>query len=161
MKIENNKAVTINFKLTDNDGYVIDESNDASFVFLVGASNIIPGLEKALLGKSKGDELSVIVKPEDGYGKRHKNRIQTVPRDMFPEDAKIEPGVEFHAEGSEGEQITFMITSIEGEFVHIDGNHPLADVDLNFDVNVIDIRDALAVEIEHGHAHGPDGQHHH
>lgn len=161
MKIENDKAVTINYKLTDNDGYVIDETNDGSFTFLCGANNIITGLEQALLGKIKGDELTVNVKHEDGYGKRHENRIQTVPRDMFPEDAQIEPGVEFHAEGSEGEKITFMVTSIEGETVHIDGNHPLADVDLNFDVSIVDVRDALAVEIEHGHAHGPDGQHHH
>ena len=161
MKIDNEKAVTINYKLTDNDGYVIDECNDNSFVFLFGANNVIPGLEKALHGKSKGDELSVTVKPEDGYGERHENRLQTVPRDMFPDDAKIEAGVEFHAEGSEGEQITFMITSIEGEFVHIDGNHPLAGVDLNFDVSVMDVRDAQAEEIEHGHVHGPDGHQHH
>ncbi len=160
MQIEVQKVVTLNYTLTDNEGTVIDESRDSSFAYLHGASNIIPGLENALTGKKSGDSLSVSVAPDDGYGERDASRTQSVPKNMFPEDAEIEPGMQFHAQGPDEETIVVTVTEVEDETVTVDGNHPLAGVELNFAVEIIEVRDALQEEIEHGHVHGPDGHHH-
>ena len=160
MQIAEHKVVTLNYTLKDNDGTVIDESRDGSFIYLHGASNIIPGLENALTGKISGDQMSVSVAPEEAYGARDEERIESVPRDMFPSDVEIEPGMQFHAEGPEGHAITIVVVAVEDDKVKIDGNHPLAGVALNFDVEVMDVRDATSEEIEHCHVHGPQGHDH-
>jgi len=160
MTIAENKVVTLNYTLTDDEGTTIDKSDDGSFLYLHGASNIIPGLENALTGKTSGDELKVTVSPEEGYGAHDEARKETVPREMFPTDNKIEVGAQFHAEGPDGQMITVTVIEVTDDTVTIDGNHPLAGVQLNFDVKVIEVRDASAEELEHGHAHGPEGHHH-
>ena len=160
MQIETQKIFTLNYTLTDNEGTVIDQSNDGSFAYLHGASNIIPGLENALTGKAAGDTLSVSVEPADGYGERDDSKSQSVPRDMFPEDTPIEEGMQFHAQGPNGETIVVTVTSVADDNVTVDGNHPLAGVPLNFAVEIIEVRDASQEELEHGHVHGPDGHHH-
>ncbi|MCO6413960.1 MAG: peptidylprolyl isomerase [Thiogranum sp.] len=160
MHIEAHKVVTLNYTLTDNDGNIIDQSNDGSFVYLHGASNIIPGLENALQGKQAGDALDVSVAPEEGYGERDASKTQAVPREMFPEDTDIEPGMQFHAQGPNGEMLVVTIAKVENDTITVDGNHPLAGVQLNFAVEVVEVRDALQEEIEHGHVHGPGGHHH-
>ena len=160
MEIADNKIVTLNYTLTDNDGKVIDKSFDGSFAYLHGANNIISGLEKALAGKEPGDELSVSVSPEEAYGVRHEDRMQEVPKSAFPDEADIVPGTPFHAEGPHGEMIMVTVIKVEGDTVTVDGNHPLAGVHLNFEVEVVDIRDATAEEIEHGHVHS-HGNHQH
>ncbi len=160
MHIEAQKVVTLNYTLTDNDGNVIDQSNDGSFVYLHGASNIIPGLENALQGKQPGDALDVTVSPEEGYGERDASKTQEVPRNMFPEDTDIEPGMQFHAQGPNGEMLVVTVANVEGDTITVDGNHPLAGVQLNFAVEVVEVRDALQEEIEHGHVHGPGGHQH-
>jgi len=160
MQIETQKVVTLNYTLTDNEGTVIDQSNDGSFAYLHGASNIIPGLENALTGKAAGDTLSVSVTPADGYGERDDSKTQSVPRDMFPEDTPIEEGMQFHAQGPNGETIVVTVTGVADDSVTVDGNHPLAGVPLNFAVEIIEVRDASPEELEHGHVHGPDGHQH-
>ena len=160
MKIAENHVVTLNYTLTDNEGEVIDEAQDGSFVYLHGAENIIPGLENSLTGKAVGDAFTVKVSPEDGYGVRDDSRVEDVPREMFPEDQEIEPGMVFHAEGPNGETITVTVISVDSENVKIDSNHALAGIELNFDVKIVDIRDAEPVEIEHGHVHGPEDHAH-
>lgn len=160
MQIDENKVVTLNYTLKDNSGTLIDESSDGSFVYLHGASNIIPGLESALAGKTSGEKMNVTVAPEEAYGERDDSRIEAVPRDMFPDDTEIEPGMQFHAEGPDGQAISIVVVGVEDDKVKIDGNHPLAGVELNFDVEVMEVRDATAEEIEHGHAHGPEGHSH-
>ena len=160
MTIANEKVVTLHYTLKDNDGNIIDQSNDGSFAYLHGASNIIPGLENALTGKTVGEELSVKVSPEEAYGVRDDARVESVPREMFPADTDIEPGMQFHAQGPEGQMIVVTVVDADNEKVTIDGNHPLAGVELNFDVKVVDVRDASAEELDHGHVHGPEGHHH-
>jgi FKBP-type peptidyl-prolyl cis-trans isomerase SlyD len=160
MTISVNKVITLHYTLTDDAGTVIDQSTDGSFVYLHGASNIIPGLENALTGKAAGDELQVSVAPEEAYGVRDDSRVEQVPREMFPEDTDIEPGMQFHAQGPEGQMVMITVVEASNDTVTVDGNHPLAGVPLNFDVKIIDIRDASAEELEHGHAHGPEGHQH-
>ncbi len=161
MQIADLKVVTLDYSLKDDEGTLIDSSEGrGDFVYLHGARNIVPGLENALAGKATGDEVSVAVQPEEGYGERDNNLLQTVPKDMFEEGADISVGMQFHAQSPEGEMMIVTVVELEDDEVIVDGNHPLAGVSLNFDVKVIDIRDASAEEIEHGHAHGADGEHH-
>ena len=160
MQIEDKKIVAINYTLTTDDGEVLDKSDDGSFAYLHGADNIVIGLENALTGKAVGDKFNVKVSPEEGYGDRNDEMVQVVGREMFETDAELEVGTQFHAEGPDGHPIMITVAAIEGDDITIDGNHPLAGVNLNFDIAVVDIKDASAEEIEHGHVHGPDGHHH-
>ncbi len=160
MNVESQKVVTLNYTLTDNDGNVIDQSKDSSFAYLHGANNIIAGLEKALHGKKAGDELNVCVLPHEGYGERDEAKTQRVPREMFPADTEIAPGMQFHAQGPNGETIMVTVTKVEDDAVTVDGNHPLAGIPLNFVVEIVEVRDATPEEVEHGHVHGSGGHHH-
>jgi len=160
MNIADNHVVTLNYTLTDNDGKIIDQAQDSSFVYLHGAQNIIAGLEKELTGKAVGDQFKVTIAPEEGYGERNEALVEEVPREMFPDDTEISAGMMFHAQGPNGEMITVTVLDVGDSTVKIDANHALAGADLNFDVEVVGIREAEAVEIEHGHVHGPDGHHH-
>lgn len=160
MNISDKHVVTLNYTLRDNDNNIIDQSEDGTFCYLHGASNIIPGLENALTGKSTGDSFSVSIAPEEGYGMRDEARMQDVPRDAFPADTPIEPGMQFHAQGPDEQPIMVTVAAVDGDTVRIDGNHPLAGVTLNFDVTVADIRAASDEELQHGHVHGPGGHDH-
>jgi FKBP-type peptidyl-prolyl cis-trans isomerase SlyD len=160
MQIGDQKVVTLHYTLTDNEGRVIDKSDDGSFAYLHGARNIIPGLESALAGKSTGEQVNVSVAPEEGYGTRDDSMLQQVPKTMFEDGSQIAVGSQFHAQGPNGETLIVTVMEVHDEHVVVDGNHPLAGVELNFDVTVVDVRDASAEEIEHGHAHGPEGHHH-
>jgi FKBP-type peptidyl-prolyl cis-trans isomerase SlyD len=161
MQIEKHRVVTLAYTLKDNDDRIIDQSDDGSFCYLHGASNIIPGLENALTGKVTGDELSVTVPPEEGYGVHDDGRTQSVPRDMFPAGEEIEAGMQFHAQGPEGHTLVVTVVKVEEDSITVDGNHPLAGVQLNFEVKVMDVREATREEITHGHVHGPHGHHQH
>ena len=160
MQIEQNSVVTLHYTLKDNDGNIIDQSDDGSFLYLHGAMNIIPGLENALAGKSAGDEFSVSVSPEEGYGAKDPERIQEVPKEMFENADEIKPGVQFHAQGPDGSAVVVTVVEVKDEAVVIDGNHALAGVDLNFSVTVVDVREATEEEISHGHVHGEHGHQH-
>lgn len=160
MSITANKVVTLDYTLTDDEGTVVDKSEGGNFVYLHGARNIIPGLEQALEGKSVGDELTVAVDPKDGYGDRNEEMTQAVPLEMFDGTDTIEPGMQFHAQSPEGQMLVVTVVDVNDDTVTVDGNHPLAGVNLNFDVKVIDVRDATQEELDHGHVHGPGGHEH-
>ena len=160
MQIESNSVVTLHYTLKDNEGNVIDQSEDGSFLYLHGAMNIIPGLENALAGKSAGDELSVIIPPEEGYGVKDAERIQEVPKEMFDNSDEIQVGVQFHAQSPDGGAVVVTVAEIKDDVVVIDGNHALAGMDLNFAVKIVDVREASEEEISHGHVHGPHGHAH-
>lgn len=160
MQIGDQKVVTLHYTLTDSEGTVIDKSDDGSFAYLHGFKNIIPGLENALTGKSAGDELTVSVSPEEGYGVRDESMQQNVPKNMFENSSEISVGTQFHAQGPNGEVLIVTVMEVQEEHVVVDGNHPLAGVDLNFNVKIVDVRDASEEEVEHGHVHGPDGHQH-
>lgn len=160
MQIDNNSVVTLHYTLKDNDGNIIDQSDDGSFLYLHGAMNIIPGLEDALTGKKAGEKFSVSIAPEQGYGQKDPARIQEVPKEMFDNSADLAVGAQFHAQGPDGNAVVVTVTEIKDDTVEIDANHSLAGVDLNFDVEVVDVREASEEEITHGHVHGPHGHHH-
>lgn len=161
MEIEKHAVVTIDFELKDDNGNVIDTSAGGDpMLYLHGTNKIIKGLEKALAGKIKGDSLSVAIPPEDGYGVHDDTKIQSVSRDMFEDQSLVKVGEQFMAEGPNGEHLTITITEVTDDKVVIDGNHPLAGKNLNFKIEIKDVRKATQEEIDHGHAHGVGGHHH-
>lgn len=161
MQIANQKAVSIDYTLTNDAGEVIDSSaGGAPLVYLHGAGNIIPGLERALEGKQSGDRLQVAVEPEDAYGEYSAELVATLNRSMFEGVDELEVGMQFHASAPDGSMQIVTIRDLDGDAVIVDGNHPLAGQRLNFDVTVVSVRDANAEEIAHGHIHGEGGHHH-
>jgi len=161
MQIEKHKVVSIDYTLKDDEGSIIDssEGNEPLF-YLHGVGNIVSGLEKELDGKLKGDAISVRVVPEEGYGERSDALTQTVSKNMFEGVDTIEVGMQFHAADEQGNTQMITVIGVEGDDITIDGNHPLAGVHLNFDVTVLEVRDASKEELEHGHVHGPGGHQH-
>jgi FKBP-type peptidyl-prolyl cis-trans isomerase SlyD len=161
MIITQNSVVTIEYTLKDDQGEIIDSSEgDVPLVYLHGCKNIVPGLERELTGKKVGDELSVIVTAEEGYGPRLDQLIMKLKREELATIKDLEVGLQLQAQTDEGVQV-FTVIGLEGDDVTLDGNHPLAGQNLNFTVKVMDIRLASDEEIKHGHAHGPDGHHVH
>jgi FKBP-type peptidyl-prolyl cis-trans isomerase SlyD len=155
------KVVSIHYTLTDDAGAMLDSSEGrAPLAYLHGAGNIVPGLESGIAGKAIGDRFKVDVAPEEGYGVRDPKGMDRVPRDAFPPDIELEPGMQFSAENERGDVVTTWIHSIEGDQVTIDLNHPLAGKTLHFQITVASIRDATREEMTHGHPHGPGGHHH-
>lgn len=152
MKITSDKVITINYILKDDKGVVIDQSSDASFAYLHGHQNIIPGLESALEDKEKGDSFSLVIEPKDAYGEYNPEITQVIPRSAFG-DVELEVGMQFHAESDVGQPVLITISEINGDDITIDGNPPLAGVTLHYDVDVMDVRDATAEELSHGHVH--------
>jgi FKBP-type peptidyl-prolyl cis-trans isomerase SlyD len=160
MKVEPNKVVSIDYTLKDDSGNVVDTSEGSEpLSYLHGASNIIPGLENALDGKGVGEEVSVRVAPEEAYGARDDAKKQTVPKNMFGEE-EIRVGAQYHAAGPDGQHLTVTVVDVADDEVTVDANHPLAGYHLNFDVKVVDVREATKEELDHGHVHGPGGHDH-
>ena len=146
-------VVSIHYTLTDDSGEVLDSSRDSDpLVYLHGASNIIPGLENELTGKTSGATLKVTVTPEDGYGEHSPEAVQSVPRSAFEGVDDIQPGMQFQTEGPHGVQV-IVVTDVNDDEVTVDANHPLAGKTLHFDVSIEDVRDATPEELAHGHAH--------
>jgi len=161
MLIAANKAVSIDYTLTNDAGEVIDSSaGGAPLAYLHGAGNIIPGLEKALEGKGVGEELDVTIEPEEAYGEYLAELVSTLNRSMFEGVDELEVGMQFHASAPDGQMQIVTIRDLDGDDVTVDGNHPLAGQRLNFKVKVVSIRDASQEEIAHGHIHGEGGHHH-
>jgi FKBP-type peptidyl-prolyl cis-trans isomerase SlyD len=160
MQVQKNSVVTIDYTLTGPDGQVIDTSvGREPLPYLHGAGNLIPGLEKALEGKSAGESVKVTVPPEEAYGVRDEKLVQSAPKSAF-QSPNISQGMQFRSDTPAGPRV-FTVTKIEGDTVTVDGNHALAGVTLNFDVSIKDVRSATKEEIAHGHVHGPGGHHHH
>ncbi len=156
----NQRVISFHYKLTDDTGALLDASEaDEPLAFLEGGENIIPGLEAVLITLKKGDKKKVSVPSADAYGERNEELIVQVPRDELP-TKKIEVGDIFSG-GDEEQTLPFTVIEVTDTEVTLDGNHPLAGQDLTFDVEIVDIREATAEELMHGHAHGLGGHHSH
>ena len=152
--IGDNLVVSMHYKLTDNEGNVLDSSEGSEpLTYLHGAGNIIPGLEKALVGKVEGDTQQVTVEPAEGYGEVMPELTQTVDKAAFQGVESVEVGMSYEAQTSDGSVQHIVVTKVDGEQVTVDANHPLAGVVLNFDVEIVSVREATEEEISHGHVH--------
>jgi FKBP-type peptidyl-prolyl cis-trans isomerase SlyD len=153
MNIAQDSVVSIHYTLKNPEGEVIDSSDGGDpLVYLHGAGNIIPGLENALIGKAVDDELEVVVAPGEGYGDYNQELLQKVPLSAFEGVDSVEVGAQFQASTANG-PINVVVVDVEDEHATLDGNHPLAGVELHFAVKIAAIREASAEEKDHGHAH--------
>jgi FKBP-type peptidyl-prolyl cis-trans isomerase SlyD len=156
MKISKNKVAAIHYTLTDNKGEVLDSSDGREPLhYLHGAGNLIAGMEEGLEGKGKGDKFTIKVPPAKGYGELDPSMTQKVQRSAFG-DQPVQKGMKF----STGSGAVVTVVDVGLDTVTVDANHPLAGVELNFDVEVIEVREATNEELSHGHVHGPGGHHH-
>lgn len=146
--IERDMVVQLSYVLRDAQGTVIDSSESAEpMEYLHGRGSIIPGLERQLDGKAIGAMVTAVIPPAEGYGIRNEDLVEKVPREHFPPDQVVEPGMHFAAQTPEGE-VRVVITDVDDEHVIVDGNHPLAGVELHFEVKVLSIRPATNHEID-------------
>lgn len=153
MNIAQDSVVSIHYTLKNPEGEIIDSSDGGDpLVYLHGAGNIIPGLENALIGKAVDDELEVVVAPGEGYGDYNQELLQKVPLSAFDGVDSVEVGAQFQASTANG-PINVVVVDVEDEHATLDGNHPLAGVELHFAVKIAAIREASAEEKDHGHAH--------
>ena len=156
MQIQKDNVVTLHYTVSTIEGDLIDSSHEAPpMAFLQGSHFMIEGIEDALFGKVKGDKFEVTVDPDKAYGDRHDDLVQEVPSDMF-EDMDVDVGMSFRATTDDGEQSVIIIDKTDTT-VTVDGNHPLAGMSLTFDIEVVDVREATAEEIAHGHVHAEGG----
>ncbi|HTQ37115.1 MAG TPA: peptidylprolyl isomerase, partial [Steroidobacteraceae bacterium] len=141
-------------------GKVIDTSDGGDpLAYIHGHGNLVAGLERELTGKTAGDQLEVKITPAEGYGEYDEAMVQRVPRRQLKGIAKIYVGMKLHAQTQEGpREVT--VTQVLGDTVTIDANHPLAGKNLNFKVDITEVRAATEEELAHGHVHGVHGHHH-
>jgi FKBP-type peptidyl-prolyl cis-trans isomerase SlyD len=160
MNIAKDKVASIDYTLTNDAGEVIDSSSGREpLAYIHGAGGLIPGLEKELEGKVKGDKLIAIIAPEQAYGVRSEELVQDIPLDRFEDKSEIQVGAQFQVSNGDHTHIATVIEIGETD-IKVDMNHPLADQTLHFDVEVMEVREPTKEELEHGHVHGAGGHHH-
>jgi FKBP-type peptidyl-prolyl cis-trans isomerase SlyD len=160
MQVARDAVVLVHYTLTNDAGEVLDTSSGGEpLAYLHGHGHIVAGLEEALEGKAAGDKLKVALPAEKAYGLRDASLVQNVPKRAFQGVKELKAGMRFTAQTEQGPRAV-VITRVVGDMVTVDGNHPLAGVPLNFDVEVASVREATDEELTHGHVHGPGGHHH-
>lgn len=161
LEIADGRVGIIHYVLRDDDGNVLDASvGREPLAYLAGANNLVPGLEKELLGKKMGDQFKADVPPAEAYGEPSGQDAIRVRKNELPKGRDYAVGMPIHAE-QDGKPFSLWITRMEGAWVWLTIDHPLAGKTLHFDVHVVGCREATSSEKTHGHAHGVDGQAHH
>lgn len=158
MKIEKNTAVTLRYKVTDLQGKLLEESTEPMVYLHGGYDNTFPKLETTLDGQVSGFQTLLELQPEDAFGLRDDNLVQTIPKTQFPAGVKV--GGQLQTQGADGHAQVFTVMKIKGDTVLLDGNHPMAGKALRLAVTVIDVRPASEEEIAHRHVHGAHGHQH-
>lgn len=160
MQIVKDTVVTLNYRVADSDGNLVDEGQQPLVYLHGGYGGIFDKIEEMLQGKEAGASFDVSLPPDDAFGEYDAELVMVEPRNLFPDN--IEVGMQFERATEEGEDDDlYTITDIADEKVVVDGNHPLAGMTLQFSGTVADVRPATAEEIAHGHVHAPGEHHHH
>ncbi len=152
------RVLSFNYTLKDNKGQVLDASQEGPLSFLEGQQQIIPALENEISSMLIGQKKNVKIAAADAYGVYDQAQVIDVPREQVAH-IEVEVGGLVQVQSPEGIQV-LKVVSMDEKIVKMDANHPLAGVDLEFDVELVDSREATAEELSHGHAHGPGGHHH-
>lgn len=151
------RVVTFHYTLRDPSGRVLDTSAGAApITYLEGAGQIIEGLDEQLRFAAAGEKSRVLVPAAKAYGERDPVQVRRVPRARLPVEGELKIGEQFQT-ASDRHAPVVTVVAIEGDEVLLDANHPLAGVDLTFDVELVSARAATAAELSHGHAHGAEG----
>jgi FKBP-type peptidyl-prolyl cis-trans isomerase SlyD len=158
MKIAKDTAVTLQYRVADANGRLIEQSKDPMVYLHGGYDNTLPKIEEALDGHEVGYETTLHLQPEDAFGQRDESLVRVIPKSEFPPGVKVGGQLEGHTDT--GQPHVFHVMKIKGPQVHLDGNHPLAGRTLRFHLKVTGVRAATAEELAHGHVHGEHGHHH-
>ncbi|MEO8365197.1 MAG: peptidylprolyl isomerase [Pseudoxanthomonas sp.] len=159
MKIAKDSVVRFHYTVSEVGQEALESSNDREpLAILYGHGNIIPGLETAMLDREAGESFGVDVSAADAYGEKREGLGQRVPKKHFGAQ-KLEPGMQVVLQTNFGPRAV-TIQKVGMSVVDVDLNHPMAGKDLHFDVEIVEVREASAEEMEHGHVHG-DGGHQH
>lgn len=161
MAIGKNSVVTLSYRLTDDEGKLLEASDPAISYLHGGYDGIFPMVEEVLEGKAEGFDCTVSMEPEEAFGEYDDSLRRAEPRNLFPAQVKVGMQFEGQPEGaSRDESILYTVTEVSDEQVVVDGNHPLAGKHLVFACTVLDVRPATPDELQHGHVHGDHGHHH-
>jgi len=155
-EVADDVVVSIEYTLTVENEVVDSTEGDEPLQFLQGHQNIIPGLERELVGLKIGDNKKVLVPPAEAYGYVDPENVVDVPRGEFPQEIPLETGTELEVKNADGEVLSATIAEVNTETVKLDFNHPLAGKELSFDVTIVDLRQASEEELAHGHVHYED-----
>jgi FKBP-type peptidyl-prolyl cis-trans isomerase SlyD len=158
MKIAKDTAVTLQYRVADANGRLIEQSKDPMVYLHGGYDNTLPKIEEALDGHEVGYETTLHLQPEDAFGQRDESLVRVIPKSEFPPGVKV--GGQLEGRTEDGQPRVFHVMKIKGAEVHLDGNHPLAGKALRFTLKVTGVRAATAEEIQHRHVHGEHGHHH-
>jgi len=158
MKIAKDTVVTLQYKVADAAGRLIEQSKDPMVYLHGGYENTLPKIEQALEGQEAGYETMLHLQPEDAFGQRDEALLRVIPKSEFPPGVKV--GGQLEGRSDDGRPRVFHVMKIKGPEVHLDGNHPLAGKALRFTLKVTGVRAASGEEIEHRHVHGEHGHHH-
>jgi FKBP-type peptidyl-prolyl cis-trans isomerase SlyD len=154
-QIGDGRVVEVQYRLLDESGTEIDSSETSEpLSYVHGRGQILPGLERELEGRVAGDEATIVVAPEDGFGPHRDEFVFSVPRTQF--DFTVEPGSVVEAQLPDGRSRYLQVMDVSDESVTVDGNHPMAGKTLRFEVTVASVRAATPEELEAaaGHASG-------
>ena len=158
MKIAKDTAVTLQYRVADDQGRLIEQSKDPMVYLHGGYDNTLPKIEQALDGHEVGYETTLHLQPEDAFGERDESLVRVIPKSEFPPGVKV--GGQLEGVTDAGTPHVFHVTKIKGDQVLLDGNHPLAGKELKFVLKVTGVRKATSEEIQHRHVHGEGGHHH-
>ena len=158
MKITKNTAVTLQFKVTDLQGKLIEDGKEPSVYLHGGYGNTLPKIEAALDDRQAGYQTTLELQPEDAFGLYDDSLLRSLPKKQFPPGVKVGGQLEGH--GEDGKMMVFNVMKIKGDTVLLDANHPLAGKALRFAIKVISVREASEEEVAHQHVHGEHGHHH-
>lgn len=158
--MEQTRVIAFNYVLKNSQGDVLDASDPSQpMPFMEGKHQIIPGLEQVVVKMNEGDKQNVKLAAKDAYGEFRKDMIMEVPKEELAH-IKLEMGSHLQLQLDKQTKVV-KVTNIGETHITLDGNHPLAGVDLVFDVEIVLIRQATTEELQHGHAHGLHGHAHH
>lgn len=156
-----NKVVGLIYTLKDSEGEIIEErSSEDPLMYIQGADQLLPAVEKAVDGKPVGFKAEIHLAAADAYGDYDEELVAEVERSEFPKDVNITIGMKFETQDPDGEPVLVEVIEVDSEKIVVDGNHPLAGIDLQFALEVKSIREATQEELEHGHVHGEGGHLH-
>lgn len=158
MKIAKDTVVTLQYKVADANGRLIEQSKTPMVYLHGGYENTLPKIEEALEGQEAGHEVSLDLQPADAFGERDESLVRVIPKSEFPPGVKV--GGQLEGRTEDGTPHVFHVMKIKGPEVHLDGNHPLAGKALKFQLKVTGVRAATGEEIAHRHVHGEHGHHH-
>ncbi len=150
MKVIKNRIVTIEYRMVDQQGDLVDSTDDGTpLSFIQGNQSVLPAIENAVDGREAGERLTFTLPPEKGYGSRDLEKVTAIPREQFNFDGELHAGMQFYTQKN-GLDIPVIITAVDDQKVTVDGNHPLAGETMNIDLVIVEVREATATELESG-----------